>query len=594
MNATKTKIIQRMLACLMIVAMLFTTAGCNKTDEQLPTVGQNNNPDVASFDEYCDELFKELVIQSGFTLHSFVDNPDNLGLGDYNVQIDTMDVNTLTDTSEVTAAINKLKTFKREDLSAKQQLVYDQLMTMFSSSLEYNDLYLYANSLSPSRGIQVQLPILFVQYAFKRQTDIDDYLTLMGQVYDYCEYLIKLEKMKADKGLFMEDFIADAVIEQCSTFLTGLKDNNFLIRTFNEKVDAFEGLSDDDRTRYKTKNAAAINNSLIPGYEYIISELKALKGSAKYSGGLIHKPQGKQYYEYLMKSNLGWDISIEKLDELISDYLVKAITDIQTLSLADKTIVNSLNSYGFSISDPDAIIADLKEKIKEDFPAAPELPYTLKEIDPSLEEFASPAMYFLPPVDNRRQNSIYINKAYLKDATSMYTTLAHEGYPGHMYQNTYANDNCKLRVLISPLGWVEGWASYCETYAYTFADTGNSNLNRVMADNYFATLLIYAKADIGINYYGWGKAELKSFLANYGFNTDAIVDEFYLSMVAEPCVYPAYSVGCLAFIRMRETAINTLGDKYNAKEFHKLLMDLGPFGFDILEPYFNTWLSTQK
>lgn len=591
------KSIKRTLALLLAVIIMVGTVACGGAPGNTePDYRDNNNPDSESFAEFCDELFADIVTESTITLHSFVENPEAIGITDYPVQLGSTSLEDFDDTTELTNAINKLKTFNREDLSTSQQIVYDMLLNTLNNSLEVSDLYLYGTTFTPTTGIQVQLPIVFAEYSFNKKKDIDEYIALVGQIYDYYVYIIEIEKMKAEKGLSMEDFAIDEIIENCNSFLNKLDDNNFLITTFNQKIDEFSGLSDEERTKYKTSNAAAINNSLIPAYKYIISELGKLKGTCKYEGGLCNKPDGKKYYEYLMKSNVGWSLPIEEIDKLVDEYLVKALTDIQMLILSDKTLYDKLDSYKFGITEPEEILKDLKNKITEDFPEAPDLPYSIKKIDKSLEDFASPAMYFLPPVDNPTNNSIFINEAYLSDPIRMYTTLAHEGYPGHMYQTTYFNNinNCRLTTFLRNDGYTEGWASYCETYSYTFANTGSDKLNRIMADNYFAVLLIYAKADIGINYYGWNKNKLKTFLAGYGYGTDEIVNSIYETMVAEPCNYPSYSVGCLAFIQMRETAMNQLGDKYNAKSFHKFLLDMGPMSFDLLDNYFKQWLNSQK
>ncbi len=596
--------IKRVTALFLALVIMFSLVACNKdntndgTDSgnENPTYSQNQNEDLASFSQFCDELFADLAKESTITLHSFVENPEAMGITDYEVTLGSMSLDDLDDTSELTSYLNRLKTFDRNELSASQQLVYDQLLDDLTDSLEYNDLYLYGATFTPTTGLQVQLPIVFAEYSFNVKKDIDDYITLVGQTYDYYKYLIEIEKLKAKEGLFMEDSIADLVIEQCNTFLTELNENNFLISTFNQRVDDFAGLTDDERASYKTANAAAVNNQVIPAYKLLIEELTSLKGSCHYEGGLCNKPQGKEYYEYLMKNNVGWSKSVKELDKMVDSYLTKAMTDMQILMIKDSSLMENFDTFDFGLSDPAAILEDLKEKIKKDFPTPPDVEYTIKSIDKSLEDFASPAMYFLPPVDNFYKNAIYINESAIAGGEQIYPTMAHEGYPGHMYQTTYFNNTnkCNLRTFLRTDGYVEGWASYCEVYSYTFADTKNESLNRLMADNYFATLLLYAKMDIGINYYGWDVDKVLDFLNGYGMGTREVATEIYNTMVSEPCNYPCYSIGCLAFISMRETAVNTLGDKYDAKEFHRFLMDLGPTTFDLIEEPFNQWMSQQK
>lgn len=581
--------IKRITAFFLAIVMIFSLTACGGSEKN------DNVPDNEDFAKFCDELFTDLATESTITLHSFIENPEAMGIKDYEVTLGSMSLDDLDDTSELTSYLNRLKTFNRKDLSSSQRLVYDQLYSDLNDSLEHNDLYLYGSTFTPTTGLQVQLPIVFAEYSFNVKKDIDNYITLVNQTYDYYKYLIEIEKLKAKEGLFMEDRIADLVIEQCNTFIKELDENNFLISTFNQRVDDFKDLTDDERTNYKTANAAAVNNKLVPAYQLLIDEITALKGSCKYEGGLSNKPQGQKYYEYLMKNNVGWSKSIQELDQMVDTYLKKAMMDMQVLMIRDTSLLDKVDSYGFSLTEPAEILEDLKEKIKNDFPAPPDVEYTIKSIDKSLEDFASPAMYFLPPVDNFYKNAIYINES-ATDQSQLYTTLAHEGYPGHMYQTTYFNNTnkCNLRTFLRTDGYVEGWASYCEVYSYMFADTGNESLNRLMAVNYFTTLLLYAKMDIGINYYGWNTDKVLEFLSQYGLDSPDVADEIYNAMISEPCNYPCYSIGCMAFISMREKAMETLGDKYNAKEFHRFLMDLGPTTFDLIEEPFNNWLEQQK
>lgn len=593
------KLMKRYAALLLAIVLMLGMVACGKEAAPEPTLpeetlGPYSTTDSQSFQAFTDELFAELATESTLNLHSFVENPEKMGITDYPIQLGSMDLDSLNDTSDVLEYLNRLKTFDRASLSLSQQLVYDQLLDDLQTSLEYNDLYLYDTTFTPTIGLQVQLPIVFAEYSFNNATDIDNYIQLVSQTDTYYAYLMEIEKMKAKQGLFMEDALADKVVEQCQTFVAGLADNNFLISTFNQRIDEFQGLTDEQRTAYKAANEEAVNNHVIPAYEMLIREIAALKGSCQYEGGLSNKPEGKKYYEYLMKNNVGWSKSIPELDSMVDSYIRKAMADMSKRMLVDATLIDMAETFTFNMDDPEKMLEDLKKKLANDFPEPPAVEYTIKSIDKSLEDFASPAMYFLPPVDNFLKNVIYINEGAATD--ELYPTMAHEGYPGHMYQTTYFNNTntCNLRTFLRTNGYTEGWASYVEVYAYSFADTGNASLNQLMAENYFTTLLLYAKIDIGVNYYGWDQSQIKNFLNTYGLGTDEVAAEIYTAMVAEPCNYPCYSIGCMAFISMRETAMSELGDKYNAKEFHRFLMDLGPTTFDLLEKPFRLWLNQEK
>ena len=200
-------------------------------------------------------------------------------------------------------------------------------------------------------------------------------------------------------------------------------------------------------------------------------------------------------------------------------------------------------------------------------------------------------MYFTPQLDNISVNSIYINPSE-SDSNTLYATMAHEGYPGHMYQMTYftASNPNPIRFILQPNGFVEGWATYCELHSYSYANTGNDKLNSLAVANYATILCLYAKMDIGINYYGWDESNTASFLSDYGFD-NTVAKTIFNSIVSEPANYCKYVLGYIGFSELKETAQSRLGDKFNLKEFHKFIMDLGPVTFDTLNERLDQWIA---
>ncbi len=587
---------KRFFCLLMAICIIAGCVGCNSSAKQ---PADDNVNESAAFKEFTEELFMTYISDSVLSVHTFLKDPDAAGLTDYEKGFGDLSLDNLDDTSDLVSWLNRLKGFNRDDLSAKQQRIYDMIEYNFNLDLEYSDLYLYTTTFAPITGVQVQMPLVFAEYALDSEKDIIEYLELIEQTDEYFNFLTEIEKMKIKEGLFMEDVLVEQIIEQCESFLEELEEDNFLITTFDNRIKNFDGLTQAQIDAYCQQNAEAIDKNLIPAYKKLIEDMQSFKGSAKYSGGLANKPDGKKYYEYLMKSNVGWDKSIDDINDMVDDYINKAMFYMSACMMTDKDLATNLNEYfaNYTFSDattPEDMLAELKEKIKKDFPAAPDVNYTVKNIDEALEDYCGPAMYFIPPVDDISNNSIYINPTDGTD--TLYSTLAHEGYPGHMYQMTYFNNINDYNILyyLKPLGYTEGWASYCELYSYVYATHNSKALNEVMAANYFVTLMIHTKVDIGVHYYGWDKKQIKEFLSKYGFGTDEIVDNMYNAVISDPCNYPAYGVGCMAFAELRKRADETLGDRYNSVEFHRFLMDLGPTTFDILENEFQKWLDNNK
>lgn len=406
----------------------------------------------------------------------------------------------------------------------------------------------------------------------------------------FFQNIVDYETLRSKAGYFMQDELANEIITQCQTFVQSV-DSGFLITTFDERLNSLNNISDEQKAEYKKQNLSAIQEHLVKGYNILIDGLNSLLGSNIYKGGLKNYPNGDKYFEYLLKYNLGWSKSVEELNALADKYLKKNLIAMQKLLVNEPTLSTAFESFSFGISNPADIISDLKNKIKEDFPDAPDVDCTINYISDSLKDYASPAMYFTPQLDNISVNSIYINPSE-SDSNTLYATMAHEGYPGHMYQMTYftASNPNPIRFILQPNGFVEGWATYCELHSYSYANTGNDKLNSLAAANYATILCLYAKMDIGINYYGWDESNTASFLSDYGFDS-TVAKTIFNSIVSEPANYCKYVLGYIGFSELKETAQSRLGDKFNLKEFHKFIMDLGPVTFDTLNERLDQWIA---
>lgn len=585
-------------AALFLILCLLTVTGCSffskkETTPQPSDITEiNTNEDSAEFAKYVDELFRDTIVGDTISLHAYLQNPSNYGITDYDVTLGRYELDKLDDTNEIAEELNRIKAFNRDTLSSKQQITYDQLLSYLETRLEYSDLYLFDTCLSRTVGLQVQLPIIYAQYTFNEEKDVKEYIALLNDTDGFMQNLIDYETIRSSNGYFMEDSIAEEIIQQCQTFVDSASDG-YLITTFDEKLDALNGISDEAKAAYKEQNKTAVNDHVIEGYKLLIDGLTKLKGTGKYSGGLCNYPNGKKYFEYLIKEDMGWSKTIEEYDSYLDTYIAKNMLTMQLLLQQDSSLADKFSSYKFSITEPDKILSDLKIKINEDFPEGPSVNCDIKYITESLQDYASPAMYFTPQIDNFSENSIYINPG-ATDSSQLYTTMAHEGYPGHLYQNTYfANCNPdKIRYLIEPGGYVEGWATYCEMLSYGYSDNEEA-LNQLMQANNVVILCLYAKADIGVNYFGWTLDDVYKYFSAYGFSDKSVSEEIYAAMVSEPANYCQYVLGYIGFCELRDTAKTKLGDKFDLKAFHKFVLDVGPVQFDILFDRLDEWVKTQ-
>lgn len=580
----KGKLMKRRVLCLLLAFCLFLT-GCSGI-----SLGKSEGE---RFDEYTEAMFKEEIAQNTINLHYTLAYPENYGITDYDISLGEFTMEDFEDSVDELEKMKKeLEGFDKSRLNEEQKLTYDLLMDYVDTELPVADLYLYSELLSPLKGYQSSLPILLAEYTFRKKQDIEDYLLLLEEIDDVFENIMVFEKAKADAGLFMPDFAIDGTIEQCEQFIED-PENNYMIEVFNDKIDAFSGLSEEEKEEYKERNKTLITTEVVDGYQMLIDELSDLKGSGVNDKGLYYYDDGVRYYEYLIRTSVGTDESVEDLQERTWEYILTCFMNMYECMQENPDVYDALYDYEYPLTDPDEIMKDLMEKTKEDFPAPPEVDYTIKYVHPSMEEHESPAFYLTPPIDDIENNVIYINRKDLDD--EIYTTIAHEGYPGHLYQTVSASEHglALVRNLLSYSGYSEGWATYVEMYSYGISGL-DEDIANILAWENGVNLGISAYIDMGVHYDGWDLDDVNDFLADFGIEDGETAKEIYELIVEEPSYYLTYFIGYLEFLNLRDKSEDKLEEDFTLKDFHKFIIEIGPAPFYIIEDRMDDWIREQK
>lgn len=588
------KKIKRTIAEILAVSLLLSGCGgaeeADITKNQIQAEADSETAQIVSseFDAYMEELFRKEVVKNTINLHYVLAYPENYGISEYEVSLGEISLEKMAEVyEELEETEQKLLHFDREKLTREQMLTYDIVLDTVQNELGAKDLLLYEEVLSPTTGKQARLPVILAEYTFRTTQDIEDYLELLAQVDDVFAEVIAFEKKKAEAGLFMPDYAVDAVIEQCEQFVENPQDN-YMIEVFDDRIESFAYISQEEKDRYSRQNYELVTTEVVDGYSFLIEELAALKGDGTNEEGLCHYKEGKEYYEYLVRTGTGSSSSVKELELQTGNYIKKCMEQISQLLTQNPELQESLADYEFPITEPEAVLLDLKQKIAQDFPELPEVSCTLKKVHPSMEETASPAFYLTTPIDDYMNNTIYLNQSYMgrSDRLNSYTILAHEGYPGHLYQNAYTA-SCGLmpiRSLFSCQGYTEGWATYVENYAYSISGL-EEDLADILAWNNAASLGVYAYSDMKIHYDGWDRKDLASYLAVYGIRDERAVNQVYEIIVEEPANYLNYFIGYLEILNLRDTMKAKMGDEFELKKFHEKFLSAGPAPFYILKDY---------
>ena len=544
------------------------------------------------FDKFTEELFQSEVSGNTLTLHYSLAYPDRQGISRTEPSLGTVTSDPVQTTRLCQTYEEKLKSFSYSRLSQENQLTLDMLLLYFHTRASLGKNYLLEEVLGPSLGIQAQLPILLAEYAFYTETDISDYLKLLTTVRPYFQSILAFEQQKSQAGCFMSDATLDRILKQCNAFIQD-PDSNYMQEVFEQKLKSWGKLSKTDQKKLSTYHQKLLREEVIPAYQELMDGLQNLRGSGKSSRGLAYYQGGRDYYLYLLQSQTGSYVPVSQMEKRLTSQLLSDSQEISTLLKQNPALLTSLSSIsGLPQLSPEEMLQKLPALMENDFPSLPDTDWEIRYVHDSMKDFLSPAFYLTPPVDTGSPNVIYINQSPSNGHLELFGTLAHEGFPGHLYQTvSFARSKpSDIRYLITSSGYVEGWATYVESYAYNYAAslmdvTDASEAARLAWLNRSVNLCIYSLLDVGIHYQGWTQAQTAAFLKAFGITSASTVSEIYQYIVETPANYLKYYWGYLNFLDLKTASRKKEGDDFNLKEFHKKVLEIGPVQFPVLEKY---------
>ena len=539
------------------------------------SAGQNRQ-----FRQFTKQLFCQELSSNTISLHYTLKNPKEYDIRENEVTFGTFP----TDNKNLLASVENLeevlKTFDYNKLSVENSLTYDVLKCYLNMTERDAEYILYDEPMGLVSGVQTQLPFILSEYPFYEQSDVDTYLQLMKTTPEYFASLLKFEQKKSKAGLFMSDKMAEQVIEQCKAF-RDMGENNYLYSTFAERVQTVTSLSDKQKSDYIQKNARMMKAYVLPAYDNLICAIEKLKGSGKNEQGLCYLPKGKDYYEQVVEASTGSTRSVEEIRDMTRRQMTEDLEAMErVMKISEKEVNASIPQ------NPTSILQDLQTKISTSFPKLPDTTYEVKYVPKAMQEHLSPAFYMIPAIDAYNENVIYVNEAQIGNTMALFTTLAHEGYPGHLYQTVYfANTNPDpIRTVLNFGGYVEGWATYAEMCSYYLAPLTKDQAT-LLQKNSSIVLGLYTLADIGIHYDGWSREDAVAFYKKYGIGDEDNVNRIYDLILGSPGNYLKYYVGYVEFLELKKDWVKEYGSQASQKEFHKAVLDIGPAPFKVVEKY---------
>ena len=532
------------------------------------------------FRTFTRSLFQTEVSANTISLHYTLRSPSDYGIADIPATYGSLSSDPVAAKASVRNVLSSLQEFDPDTLSSENALTFKILDTYLKNASTGTDYLLYQEPLGPVSGIHTQLPVLLSEYSFYDTQDVETYLALLKETPSYFDSVIQFEQKKAASGLFMPDYQADSVLDTCQSFIDMGKEN-YLVSTFDERIASLDLLPENKKDSFRKENMKLVTEEIYPAYQNLITAIKSLKGKGMNEQELSYFPYGKKYYEYLVRQTTGCNESISRLRLMTRAQILEDLSAMQkVLFPADAALTQA---SVLEQTPPDSMLDDLRSKITDTFPEIPDVDFQVKYVPESMQDYLSPAFYMIPAIDNLTENVIYINNGQTASGLNLYTTLAHEGYPGHLYQTVYfsASEPDPIRSILDFGGYVEGWATYAEMMSYYLAPLPKTEAS-LLQKNSSVILGLYALADMGIHYDGWSVTDTVRFFSDYGINDPNAVQSVYKLIIGSPANYLKYYIGYLKFYELKKEMADTLGNQFSQKEFHRAILDVGPAPFEIV------------
>lgn len=584
---------KKAIVVLLSIFILTTAAGCSvsitKNDSQ-----SSIDIDTTDFNSFCEDLISKVFVTDSFSSHFTIADEAKYGISfdesDYSFGNYSLEENNAS-IEECKDLFNKLKNFNRDKLSEEEQLTYDILYKYFETAVMYEGTLALNNVFAPSSGIIANLSTNFVEFNFYDEEDIEMYLTYLKDTERYMQQLFDFAKEQSDSGYFMPDYIIDQVIEQCQGYIDA--ENDILIITFDNKINEMD-LADDVKNEYIEMNKEYVETYYAPVYQETIDLLESLKGTCENDGGLCNFGKiGKNYYNAIIKDKTSSDYTADELIDMLDEEMNEIIMGMSAIYMADPKTYNDFNSYQPDLGEPEEILDFLIEEMTADFPAPLITDYNIEYQDKSCEIEGTIAYYVTCRIDDVSINNMKINgSAVENDPLMLYTTMAHEGYPGHLYEyTTFFSDNkvSDIRKLTDFIGATEGWAEYVAYCALDYLDISDNMKKLIILNDAFSYVLI-SRLDIGVNYEGWTMEDAQDYLDTYIEASSTDVEDLYYTVIGDPGLFFPYTIGSILMNDMREEAEDELQDDFDAVEYHKWLLSVGVAPFSVYEDELEKWL----
>jgi uncharacterized protein (DUF885 family) len=422
-----------------------------------------------------------------------------------------------------------------------------------------------------------------------------------------------------DNGTVPPDFVIEKTLIGMRSFIEGGANQNPLFTTLPKKVENIDGLSDVRKGELSQQALNVIETKILPQYGEMIALFEELLTISNHDAGIWRLPNGEEIYRSALRSNNSTTLTADEIHQIGLSEVARIELEMEDIlvgqGLSEGSVVSrirylmELPEHNFANTDEGRIeqIAYLNEvnakimaSIENYFITIPPQPLEIVRV-PEYSQDSAPGGYYQPPaMDGSSPGKFYINQKDTRDNPrwTLPTLMYHEGAPGHHFQLSAAQliENVPFLRKVSPFAaYAEGWGLYSERIAAEdmgmYLDDPLGDLGRLQAEMFRAVRLV---VDTGMHAKRWSRERAIEYMLSKTGMTEAEVTREIERYVVWPGQATAYKVGQLSMLRLRAMAENQLGDAFDIREFHEMILMNGAMPLEILEESVESWVEAQK
>lgn len=513
-----------------------------------------------------------------------------------------------------------LNRFKRSNLTGASVVSYDLFVQECEEKIESFPFRFHRYFLNQMEGKHSSVPSFLINmHTIGNKKEAEDYLSRLNGIPHHFRQLQELMKISEAKGIIPPKFVFPKVLDDSKNLMLGFpfeksKIASPLYEDFSSKIDKIK-LSSDEKKQLLNFAEKALIDSVKPAYESIMAYWKELENKATEDDGCWKFPDGGKFYAVSLKQTTTTSLSPEEIHRLGIDEVKRIHSEMEVIKekvgfkgtlleffnfmRTDKRFYFSNDAKGKKayVDEANKIIEGMRLKLDDLFLTKPKANLVVKPVEAYREKSAGGAFYEEPALDGSRPGRYYINLFTLSDQPiyQMEALAYHEAIPGHHMQIAIAQElkNLpKFRKLGGNTAYVEGWALYSELIPKEigFYQDAYSDFGRLAMEVFRASRLVI---DTGIHYKKWTRKQALQYMIENTPNPEGDCSKEIDRYIVWPSQATGYKVGMVTILKLRERCKKQLGDKFNIKEFHDVVLTNGPVPLNILENLVNEYITNK-